>query len=213
MRKDDPVVALIKFAERQYIESFIRGELYMKPLSYFAGVESDACRRDRREGQSAWLPRGSVLQVELNGKYETVPGIRELAFMKDGALNANVFCMYALRASVAAEKCVPADVLDFGDTFAFIGEGNNEFLRRVRAAALHTGQDQLATKLVEYVDRKTYHGPVGIFRKDAQFCWQNEFRIALLPGTGLDYVFKVGDLSDITVVGSLESVDELNERF
>jgi len=51
---------------------------------------------------------------------------------------------------------------------------------------------------------------VGIFRKDSRFAYQSEFRVALLPGAGIPYELKIGDLSDIVMVGPL---CELNQRL
>src|SRR5260370_28697547 len=102
---------------------------------------------------------------------------------------------------------VHIDNLKFGDTFAVLKDGD-EFLRRVKAAALRSGHE-LKHQLVEYVDNTNYSGPLGIFRKSSCFRYQSEFRIALFPGTGEPYRFNIGDISDIVIVGPL---DELNRR-
>lgn len=100
--------------------------------------------------------------------------------------------------------------LRFGDTFAVLTNGD-EFLRRVKAAAkAKSAGYNLEYRLVEYYDEDTHQGEVGIFRKRTVFSYQSEFRIALIPGVDRPYSFAVGDLSDITVTGSLR---DLNQRM
>jgi hypothetical protein len=52
--------------------------------------------------------------------------------------------------------------------------------------------------LVEYFDEKEYSGKVGRFRKRSIFGYQNEFRIAVEPGSGEPMKLAVGSLLDIT---------------
>ena len=82
-----------------------------------------------------------------------------------------------------------------------------EFLRRVHAVA---AQNNVTLKqgLVEYVDRAKHNGPVGIFRKFADFAYQSEFRIAVVPGAKGPFSLTVGDLSDILIVGDLCNLSE-----
>jgi hypothetical protein len=112
--------------------------------------------------------------------------------------------MYALRASVAKNLINPKN-FTFGDTYAVVKDGD-EFLRRVRTAAQCAGL-MLEIKMVEYVDPREHQGPMGVFRKSSAFAYQSEFRIALMPGTGVPFPFRVGDLSDITVTGPLTGIN------
>jgi hypothetical protein len=50
---------------------------------------------------------------------------------------------------------------------------------------------------------------VWIFRKSSSFAYQSEFRMALVPGTGVVWKLPVGDLSDIVMVGSLPDLNRL----
>jgi hypothetical protein len=72
-----------------------------------------------------------------------------------------------------------------------------EFLRRVTDAAHQQGH-RVSYNLVEYVDRKSYTGPMGLFRKFSNFADQSEHRIAILPGLGRPLSLHVGSLEDIT---------------
>jgi hypothetical protein len=203
------VLGIFKFGQRQHIEQFVQGQLYMNTLAHFANIERSRVRHDEHEGQAFWMqPATATISMQINGEFGPIPGITgPIAFSHPSELAANVFCMYALRASVAKMLVDPRNI-EFGDTFADVRDGD-EFLRRVRIAAEKTGRET-QWNLVEYVDKSVYHGPMGIFRKSSEFSYQSEFRIAILPGTGSPYKLEVGDLSDIVISGPLR---ELNQRM
>lgn len=83
----------------------------------------------------------------------------------------------------------------------------SEFLRRARAEAVRRKLD-LQSGLVQYVDRSTYRGPMGFFRKFSSFSYQSECRLVLLPGTVKPYSLRVGDLSDIALIGELAQLSK-----
>jgi hypothetical protein len=104
----DRALGLFKFGQSEHIKQFRLGRLYMNPLSYFVSVE-DQARQDKREGQSFWLqPNKATLAIEIGGAYEPIPGIiGPIAVQHERDLKPNVFCMHALRASVAKELVDP----------------------------------------------------------------------------------------------------------
>lgn len=204
------IFGLFKFGHRQHMEEFVReGHLYMNTLSYFSALEAESLRRDKDEGTTFCMqPDKTTLYIEVDGLRQEIPDIvGPILYWEEYDRTSNVLCMYALRASQAATLVDPQN-FKFGDTFALLTNGN-EFLRRVRLAVQDSGQ-RLQWGLVEYVDRATYHGPMGIFKKFSSFSYQSEFRIALVPGTGSAYSLRVGDLSDITLTGKLA---DLNSRL
>src|SRR6476646_12032949 len=98
----DRVLGLFKFGRRAHIERFVGGRLYMNALRYFVEFESNAARHDSREAQRFWMQPGLVtFSVKINGEFSPISGlVGPIAFSKPEDLNINVFCMYALRASV-----------------------------------------------------------------------------------------------------------------
>ena len=145
------------------------------------------------------------LSVEIDGAFHEIPGIcGPITLGSDELRLVNVYCMYALRASHAPDLIDPRDFA-FGDAFAVFTDGD-EFFRRLRHAASAQGL-QVTWRLVQYVDRDTYHGKVGVFRKFSAFSYQSELRIAIFPGTGKPFSIRLGDLSDITLTGDLASVN------
>jgi hypothetical protein len=201
----DPI--LFKFGMREHIDALIRGELYMKPLSYFQGNEGDMARSDPNEGQ-AWWVQSSSATLSIRGDHGFVPigGLKgPMAFSNPADLNTNVFCMYALKKSETSDF-VDAQNLEFGDTFVcFIKSG--ELLKRISVAAQKTDH-RLGHGFVEYIDEENHNGKMGLFRKRSVFSYQNEFRFALFPGTGVPFTLAVGDLSDIVVRGPLHLLNQ-----
>lgn len=205
----DRILALSKFGKRDHIEEFVRdGLLFMNPLSYFVRLENDGPRADRNEGLGYLIPgKGVTLSVKQEGKYVKIADLMgPICASHEDDLKANVFCMYALCMS-QTQSLIDSRNKEFGDTFALLKD-SDEFLRRVDAAANQTGFT-LRKEIVKYIDRKVYNGPMGIFKKNSEFSYQSEFRIALVPGTGEPYSLKVGNLSDITVTGELVRINEL----
>jgi hypothetical protein len=205
----DRVLGVFRFSKRKYINAFVRGQLFMNTLEHFSKIEANAARRDQREGQSFWMqPDKVTFSVKISGVFEPIRGIvGPIAHTESSNLAANVFCMYALRASVAKRLVDPRN-FEFGHSFAILRDAD-EFLRRVRSAAKKAGHE-VRWGLVEYVNPSSYHGPMGIFRKSSEFAYQSEARIAILPGTGSPLKLDVGDLSDIVLMtGPLKRVDRV----
>jgi hypothetical protein len=204
------VLGLFKFGKRVHMEELVReGLLYMRPLEDFVCMEADEFRADRDEGLAhSFAATGAKLQMEHNGEWLHVGTIVGPIRSPDLDLRkANVFCMHAFR-DVHVETMVDPRNLRSADTYVAFTDGD-EFIRRVREEAKRQELD-LDWRLVEYVDPNTYRGRMGIFRKYSPFSYQSEFRFAILPGTGKPYSLRVGDLSDITMMGDLP---RLNERI
>jgi hypothetical protein len=195
---------LFRFVPNKYLHDILQGKLYMNALSYFSELEAeDMARSDDREGQSFWLPQGTIISIRGNQGFIPIAGVTHIAHTIEGALKQNIFCLYALPCAVNAEL-VDRRNLEFGDTFIRFTQPD-EFLRRVRKAAEGMGQEFCAG-LVRYV-AETYDGPVGPFRKRLLFSYQNEFRIVLKPGTGGPLVLDIGDIRDITVHGLISGLN------
>ena len=146
--------------------------------------------------------------MKKDNKWVNVANIKGAIISSDGSdRNTNVFCMYAFRESASKSLIDPRN-FEFGDTYAVLKDGD-EFLRRVRETA-QKENIVLRQELVEYVDRTTYNGEIGIFRKFSDFAYQSEFRLAVVTGKAIPFLFKIGDISDISMIGTLA---EINERI
>ena len=203
---------LFKFLDRNHLDDFLGGSLYMNTLQYFEGREAaeasdsgDEVRGDSWEGVARVSQVASV-QIKVDGVYVPIPGIDpQLPWRPNDGIPANIFCLYAL-----AENWAPPiheENFKFGDTFACL-MNPGEFFRRLKAAERSCGCG-ISCDLVTYFP-PTYEGEVGIFKKRSKFQYQSELRIALQPGPGKPHRLQIGDLSDIVVTGPLR---EINERL
>jgi hypothetical protein len=200
-------LALFKFGKREHIEQFVNdGHLYMNSLNYFKTLENVSPRKDEHESASFSLQaNGGKLRMEQDGKWIDVGTINGAIISSDGKEHiTNVFCMYAFRESASKSLIDPRN-FEFGDTFAVLTNGN-EFLRRVRETAK---RENIALKqgLIDYVDRATYNGALGMFRKFSEFAYQSEFRVAVVTGKDAPYSIKIGNISDISMIGPLAEVN------
>jgi hypothetical protein len=199
--KDERV--LFKFVANEHLQDLLQGRLYMNALSYFSELEAaDALRSDEREGQSFWLPQGPILSIRQGQEFIPIEGITFIAHTVEGALERNIFCMYAFPWKTKA-ALVDERNFEFGDKF-LVFTRPDEFLRRVQAAAEAIGQ-AFCGDLVRYVP-ETYDGPVGPFKKRSLFSYQNEFRIVLEPGIGKPLILDIGDIRDITAHGPISEL-------
>jgi hypothetical protein len=198
----DTVLALFKFGKRYHIQQFVsEGLLYMNPLEYLVKLEANSIRRDPNEGVAHVLQHQGVrigFKKNIEDNYRSIgPLARPLLFRGRDSLTPNVFCMYGLRASAASSLVDPRN-FEFGDTFVLLKDGD-EFLKRAKEAALDSGHE-MKCHMVEYVDETSYSGTMGPFRKYSAFSYQSEVRLTLLPGTGVAYELRLGDLSDIVAL-------------
>jgi hypothetical protein len=199
--------ALLKFGERSFMERFLRGELYMNTLEYFASKERNRARADRCEGNSYWLrSEECTLSIQHNGVFVPIGGLTgPLAYTGPQDENVNIFCMYAL---YSASPWVDSRNQNFGDTFVVVTQPE-AFLQRINRTAEVLGY-AVEHGLVQYVNESTYSGPIGTFRKAGSFSYQSEFRIAIRAESSKPLTLHIGDISGIAKAGPLA---DLNDRI
>lgn len=203
MPEQTRAVKLLKFGKKIDMEAFQGGVLYMNTLKHFQTLECCELRGDKDEGLSAvYQAKGAILSRQ-NDKGECVPIgtiVDQLHYREKDSAHANVFCMHALQVEPQKQN-IDERNFKFGDTFVLILDPI-EFLNRVKRAAAQK-RIEVYHKLVEYVDRKKYKGPIGPFRKFSEFSYQNEFRILISRESPGPYELNIEDISDITEQGEL----------
>jgi hypothetical protein len=201
------VYLLLKFAtEKQHLEEFRDGLLFMRPLAYFARLEETcAGRGDRFEGTSAIIqPKDSKVIIDTGnrGIGKIIARPEDLAgpvrIVRSSTRSCDAYCMVAVR-RVVDGGLVPIAVTKFGDWFVIV-TNVSDFLSRVDGVmeAENSGITRLERRLVEYCDTKEYSGEMGRFRKRTEYQHQSEFRIVVEPVSAEYRNFFVGSLRDIT---------------
>ena len=113
------------FDERRWVDDFLIGHLYFRPLSYFRVLEDGLIRGDHFEGVSVYAPEGVlVVTNQSRGTTFTLHGHRLESTVRHDEIW--IYCLSRVRSEVLAAEfgavaCV--EILDIP-----------EFCRRVRAA-------------------------------------------------------------------------------
>ncbi|MDQ1835017.1 hypothetical protein [Massilia scottii] len=199
---------LMKLLPSKYLDAFLDGHLFMNTPGYFKDLEAgDLVRADLDEGIHTSLQAAEVSIKSDEGEWIPIGGlINPVTYRTEEAANYNMFCMYALQEFI--DGPIDDRNLAFGDTFVVITNAD-EFLRRVQEAADKVGR-YYQSSLIDYVDRSTYHGVMGPFRKFSSFSYQQEFRMVLHAGDGHPTTLSIGDIRDICIHGLSA---EINQRL
>jgi hypothetical protein len=196
----NPAMFLLKMGQREHMEQFRKGLLYMNTLNYFRGLDGDPARADRYEGVThIFQPKDVIIRLSAPGFGEIAIGLEDLAAATTLSMNSelccNIFCLHANTAPVNG-TLFPSEREWFGDSIVLV-LNTQDFLNRVSAAAKARNLTAKG-QLVEYYDDDTYTGKLDRFRKSTHFAHQREYRIAVgSPGTE-PLICDIGDIADIT---------------
>lgn len=209
----------VKFISKDYVDSLVEeGLLYMNNVEYFRKIENkdSALRGDKYEG-NAFTYDSSKIELTYAGIPLKTIGKIDITCMHE--LETNLYCLTAINDDdiITAQYNLKLSekFKQFGDKAVLIpGSEIGEFCNRVKKATEkdknirpHPAYEYFASP-VDYVDRDTYHGPVGIFRKFKEFSWQYEWRIAIKQNfqKGAYEDFKIGSIKDICIVTDTEDL-------
>jgi hypothetical protein len=196
----NPAMVLLKMGQREHLEQFRTGLLYMNPLTYFRDLESDPARADRYEGAThIFQPKDVIITLSAPGFGEIVIDSEDLAAPTTLSMNSelccNLFCLYAISQPVSG-KLFPSEHEWFGDSIVLI-LNTEKFLNCVIVAAKAQNLSG-KMKLVEYFDDEVYTGRIDRFRKSKRYAHQREYRIAIDSPGNAPLILDIGDISDIT---------------
>lgn len=196
----------MKLLNAEYVEPFLRGNIYMNSSMYFANLDGgDKVRSDRSEGLH-WAYQVQSICIAKDGCWLPIQGlINPVTHRTPASSGYNMFCLYTFNSD--PQDSFDSRNLGFGDSFVII-HNLKEFVERVKVAVECLGRE-LNCGLVQYVDRNSYHGPMGPFRKIDDFAYQNEFRFVLAGGMGDAITLQIGDLTDIATAGNALELNSL----
>lgn len=181
-----------------------QGRILLNPLSYFAELEESSPRSDADEGLTFIQEAdGALLRLQDGGEWVDVANVTDyLRFRESGWDRVNVLCLHA-KLEKDYEQVFSLANLGFGDHFVLIVDAK-EFFRRVEVEVDALGHS-VETGLVTYVTEPTTAGKliqIGPFRKFSRHAAEQEYRLAVFPGTGKPLWLELGDLSDIAMMGN-----------
>ena len=184
------------------MEQLLReGHVYMNAVSYFSSLEDGSPRSDADEGTAyARNADGATLEMQQGDEWKMLGTLRgAVRFRDDELLTANLYCLHG-RTQADYNQAFELNQLGFGDSYVLFLDAN-EFIRRLEEGVRRTGH-RMSWGVVEYVDRHSYTGPMGVFRKFSERAVDREVRVAVLPGSGGPLSLRLGNLSDIAMIGN-----------
>lgn len=205
--EENPPVAVFKLGEKDHMAQLLNeGHVFMRPLLDFKTAEDSLPRLDPNEGLGySVAAEGATLSMKHEGEWLTIGNLTGPIRADDRKLEkTNIYCLHTPRRKDYG-KLLGLDRLGFGDSYVLFWDAN-EFLRRLTQAITKAGL-QPHYALVEYIDKNSYAGPMGAFRKYSHYSDQKELRVAEMPGTGRPLSLYLGNLSDIAIMG------QTNERL
>jgi hypothetical protein len=198
---DDPVVAVFKLGQHNHMQALLdEGLLYLQTVNYFRGLDDGTPRGDALEASSYCLHLdGWTVDVEDDLRnWQRLGNIVGGASIGDTALGtANLYCLHARRRSQCKDPFLLAD-LGYGPACVVLRDAS-EFFKRIQDAVLRLGQS-VQFGLVDYLDKATYHGRMGPFRKYGDHRSDSEFRILVTPGLGKPLELRLGSLRGIAML-------------
>lgn len=203
----DPLVALFKLGCRAHMQELLHvGHVYMNTVGYFASLEDGSPRADTDEGTKySRLADGATLHIQHGDHWQKLATLHgAIRFKDDSLLATNLYCLHGRRRSDYGQVFV-VNELGFGESYVLFLDAN-EFFRRLQRGLAAIGQ-ATSWNVVEYVQRHKHDGPMGVFRKYSERATDKEVRVAVTPGSGGPLSVRLGDLSDIALIG--EATDRL----
>jgi len=198
------LVALFKLGEERHMRAQVsEGLVYLNSLGYFRKLEASRVQADPDEATGyCWQMPDSLLEIQVEETWQTLGRVNGGIRSHDELLNSlSVFCLHGRHRQDCVDPRVLAD-LGLGATFVLFSNPNEFFRRLYRAAMEEYYQVQFGP--VEYVDRFTYNGPMGAFRKFKERERESEFRVVLSPGDDEPITSKLGSLQDVAIIGSAD---------
>lgn len=201
----------LRFGAREHIEDlYENGTVYMNSIQYFRDCKDDPLRGDKYEGISRitnYLP-GEFTIPEINHtvKYQALQ-----TYEYDANPIGNIYSLYCVSShGFPNPEDFAAHISNhgFGDHCLMV-KNNPEFLNRIKQAVKELGYPY-DDGFIDYYDKETYNGEVGVFRKPLEYAHQKEFRIYVRREEISPLILKIGSLKGIAkIYTSMEIIEGL----
>ncbi len=209
---------MVKFLEkRDHAESFLRGGMRARRLTYFKEIENDPARGDPDDGLRTYrtvLGKPAPASNHFTRVAEVSVGdhrVRRIGFDYTVEEDPYVICLSRfVSGGEDPASCLnqlqrkingaPKMGAEFGPHAVVISD-ERAFLDMVGQAARDRGYEVLSEAVTYRTEGKGLNGiePVDAFCKSARFAPHHEFRIALMGGEAVEETLRleIGDLGDI----------------
>ena len=203
---------LIKFGTYEHMKAFYeKGEMYFNTFKFFKDLEASGDgRADKNEYSSIHysseglnscslkiFPEGHKEQaIELSKEN----GFKSLTldFGNDKAYS-HLYSMSYIDIKEVVENDLLIIPMNFAPTkdYAVVIYNHEVFLNKFQLVMNDKYRCNYKCTHIDYVDKNTYSGGMGAFRKFSDFSYQNEYRIAVNFNTDKPMKIYLGSLEDI----------------
>ncbi|MGL4864514.1 MAG: hypothetical protein ACRC4T_15580 [Cetobacterium sp.] len=207
------------FEKKEYMISFLKGNLRFVKLSYYRKREND-CRKDELEGMSGiYQATKSIFKVgDYTIKPEDLAG--PIVFYQD-EYDYHILCMSAfyfdLNVKIKNEdefllhlkKPLLSKMIEFGK-YSIVITDTKEFMKRINNELKRLSIPSYKG-LVRYLNLEEFHGKLQFpsFMKDLKYQDESEFRIALSPQSEDEFFINIGNIEDIVEIIDTEMINNI----
>lgn len=166
----------------QYAEAFVRrGEVLLRPLSYFRDYEDDGVRADEYEGTLLHRPAGGLVVNNLTtGQSGIFPHSFEATAREDDIF---ILCLSMERSAELAKRFGAETCVELTQPVRFLARLRKSLGLRARVQASHLTHGPVMYYSAEEPPIVDWALPDRIaLRKPASFLWQQEYRFAVPIG-------------------------------
>lgn len=209
---DGRKAGLIKFGTLEHMKAFYeKGEMYFNTFKFFKDLEAKGDGRADKNEYASLHYSGNGLDNYSIKMFPT--GHPELAVdlnRKNGLLGltidfgndkeySHLYSMSYLDLEEIITNNLIIDMRNFAPTkdYAVVIYNHEVFIDRFIETIKKKYRCNCKCTTVEYVDKNSYCGEMGAFRKFTEFSYQNEYRIAVNFNTLEPQTIYIGSLADI----------------
>ena len=185
--------ALIKFGEYKYMQQlYEEGHLFFNTFKFFKELEKkEDGRGDKNEYVSAHYAGEKISNISINFIPRDNPN---QGFIAKGGIDfkmttldygndkkfTHLYSLSSIDINWALQNDIIIDERNFAEKkdYAVFIYNFDEFANRVENKIKEFPDYNYEFKEIEYVDRNTYFGEMGAFRKFNDYAYQSEYRIA-----------------------------------
>lgn len=203
-----------KIGQRVHMEDLLKnGTLYMNPLSEHSTFEENKVRGDEHEALFRLVQAKQCrIFAQIDGEpasermeiNSTTGLIGQVKFGFPDMLTIPTYSMFFPEFDKKGRVYFDQRLWEFGDTIVVV-EDEEEFFKRLLKARDDQGIKLEATH-ISYVDKESYSGEMGFFRKLKEYEYQAEWR-CMAHCSKAPLPFKLGSIEDIAKIYSKEEFE------
>lgn len=201
---------LLKFGAYEHMQKFYEtGEMYFNTFDYFRHLEANGDGRADKdeycfEHYSGEQIKNFRIKMRLKKEknemiiFEGGKDLKELTLYSSQQDYSHLYSLSFIDLEWSINNNFIIHPLNFAETKDYVVPilDSSEFLERVKNKLKNLNLNAKAN-YIEYVEKDSYSGEMGAFKKFSKYAYQNEYRIAVDFKSTTPEIIRIGSLSDI----------------